>query len=309
MGNGWSSIARISADGEWLAFNSQATDLVPSIPDTNSASDVFLFHRPSGAISLITKAHGGERAANGSSWLEAMSRDGEWLVLGTLATDLAAGVEDRNGGGDVYLYQRSTGAVTLVSRAAGGGLSTGDGWATGHAVSDNGQHVTFGSSATNHVAGVQDSNNGEDAFLFNRLSGRSILVSRSARIANQTGDGFSAPRGLSADGKTILIASGASDLVTDAIDTNGRSDVFIYQEENGTPALISRSISDPTAIATPSEVSQPVLLSRDGRHVLFFSMAHDLAEDYSDGNGSVDAFISRIREDSLLRDGFEPALR
>ena len=52
--NGASHDPRMSGDGRWIVFESEATNLVPG--DTNGVTDVFLFDRVSGAISRISAA-------------------------------------------------------------------------------------------------------------------------------------------------------------------------------------------------------------------------------------------------------------
>ena len=59
--DGASHDPRMSGDGRWIVFESEAANLVPG--DTNGVTDVFLFDRVSGAISRISAARALSRSA------------------------------------------------------------------------------------------------------------------------------------------------------------------------------------------------------------------------------------------------------
>src|SRR5688572_26219154 len=74
----------------------------------------------------------------------------------------------------------------------------------------------------------------------------------------------------SADGRRVVFASGASDLVDD--DTNGRDDIFVRDRD----ARTTRRVSVSTAGAqTDSDSMQPAI-TPDGRFVVFLSYATNL---------------------------------
>jgi Tol biopolymer transport system component len=116
--NGSSYGAAISDDGRFVAFVSEATDLVKG--DTNHATDIYLYEARTGAISLVSRSDAG-RAANGASTQPAVSADGGVIVFQSDASDLACGGQcpaagrDINLVADVFAADRHSGAVRRIS--------------------------------------------------------------------------------------------------------------------------------------------------------------------------------------------------
>jgi len=52
--DGFSGAHVISADGNWIAFLSDATDLVPMQHNLGAGVDVFLFERATGTVTLVS---------------------------------------------------------------------------------------------------------------------------------------------------------------------------------------------------------------------------------------------------------------
>lgn len=71
----------ISADGRFVAYRSDAADLVPG--DTNNLFDIFLYDRSTGTTTLLTASRFGSRAANSRFFSPVFSGDGQSLVLRT----------------------------------------------------------------------------------------------------------------------------------------------------------------------------------------------------------------------------------
>jgi len=110
--NGPSTLGDLSGDGRYVAFASDATNLVAG--DTNGLTDVFLRDRVSGTTRLVSTAGA---PANGASYGGSVSDDGRYVAFGSDATNLAGGA------GGVFLRDLTTGAVTRVASGSGGGLS------------------------------------------------------------------------------------------------------------------------------------------------------------------------------------------
>jgi Tol biopolymer transport system component len=93
-GDGASSSASISADGRYVAFSSNSSNLVPD--DTNGMGDVFVFDRNTNTIERVSVATSGEEA-NGSSFYSKtpISADGRYVAFASFASNLVAG--DTNG--------------------------------------------------------------------------------------------------------------------------------------------------------------------------------------------------------------------
>ncbi|HWJ07688.1 MAG TPA: hypothetical protein VNS57_18060, partial [Steroidobacteraceae bacterium] len=90
----------ISADGRYVAFVSDVTDLVPG--DTNGMTDVFWRDRVAAKTERASVATNGAQA-NGPSIVGALSADGLHVAFVSAATNLVAG--DTNATADVYLHE------------------------------------------------------------------------------------------------------------------------------------------------------------------------------------------------------------
>jgi Tol biopolymer transport system component len=264
----------VSADGRYVVFSSSSPFAVPGQVDVNAQSDVFLLDRVSGAVALVSHVPGSPTtAANYLSGSAAISDDGQWVAFISRADNLVPGQTPTTGAYGVYVYERATGLVTLVSHAAGSSTTHGNGDATLTSITADGSHIVFESTATNHVAGQADTNGIWDVFLFTRATGQIVLVSRQAGSATATGNGSSGAGVISADGSVVAFASLATNL-TAAADFNGRSDVFLFDRASATVSLVSRSVVH--ANRTANFESDAPSVSQDGRFVAFASFAQDL---------------------------------
>jgi Tol biopolymer transport system component len=227
-GGGVSFGPSISADGQYVAYSSYASDLVSGFVDADGGlPDVFLFDRMSGASTLISHAQGlPARTANAGSSFAMISADGSAVAYFGLATNLALGQIDPNGGYDVFLWDRVGDETTLVSRAAASPTLAGNSESFNPSISANGSRVAFVSLSTDLVAGQSDANGVGDVFVFDRVRGTTVPVSRIPASATTTGNGSSGAPIISPDGNLVAFNSQASDLVT--TDTNGQKDAFLW---------------------------------------------------------------------------------
>lgn len=240
--NGSSDPVAISTDGRWIAFDSRGTDLVAGTSDSNGVDDVFLYDRIANASMLVSRnGSSAQVAASGASHAVAMSADGSRLLLRTDASDLLAGVNDLNGRSDAYVYDRGTGARTLVSRHVGMAGATADCASLPGALSADGNRVVFASNASDLVAGALPGvtypgcefligDQAMSVYVFELDSGTATLVSHAFDDPLRTGNAsavVASRNAISADGSVFAFISRASDLVTDMIDGNEANDAFI----------------------------------------------------------------------------------
>lgn len=285
---------RLSADGNWAVFTSEARNLLPGAPEPSSSSDVFLWSRKTGSLALVSHRSGQPNAPAGSSAGAEISADGGFVVFTSTAPDLVAGLTDANSGADVFLFQRSSGAVSLVSRASGSATTTAGGVGSRDPrISADGRWIAFASSGPDLVDGQIDDLFGLDAFLFDRVTGRTRLVSHtdgSPETAAGIVNDFKHLT-LSADGRWVAFVSKAEDLVRGQVDTNGVEDVFVYDRLSGTSALVSHTRDSPTR-ATPDPVASGFpSLSGDGRYIAYVSGAVDVVPRQTDVRYSGDVFL------------------
>jgi len=242
-GNGDSYDPSISADGLWVAFTSDATDLVAG--DTNDENDVFLLDVANDTIVAVTEGEAGSGHA-------AISADGAWVAFESNASDLVAG--DTNAAMDVFLHQRGTSTITRVS-------TPGDNHSEAVSISADGRYVAFESLATNLVAG--DTNNRRDIFVYDRVG------AAMTRVTN--GNDHSHQAALSGDGSVVAFQSTADDLVSG--DTNEVADIFaVVLSGGGTTRLVDGD-----------DYSANPVLSGTGRYVAFESAASNLVPTDTNG--------------------------
>jgi len=121
----------------------------------------------------------------------------------------------------VYFRDLATGDAKLVSRNLN--LSSpGAGRSTRPQMSYDGRFIVFASRANDLVSG--DANRSSDVFAYDRLRDTTLLLSAN-HTGTGSGNGSSMVPNLSADGRTVVFASAASDLTEG--DYNGTFDVFV----------------------------------------------------------------------------------
>ncbi|MGE0364072.1 MAG: TolB family protein, partial [Vicinamibacterales bacterium] len=247
----------ISSDGRFIAFASDATDLVAG--DTNGASDVFVHDLVTGRTTRVSlsSANGQPTAPGGappiSSGLPAISADGRLVAFSSTAANLTAG--DGNQLGDVFVRDTRMFLRGRVSLTDGGGQIARP--VTGRpAVSRNGWVAAFTTDAPGIVA--TDINGRADVFVHDV---HAADISR-ASVANGglEGGGGASPA-LNHDGTLVAFESPGTAFV--ANDTNGRPDVFVH--DRGTQRTYRVSVAGGGGEA--SGTSRVPALSAEGRVV------------------------------------------
>lgn len=214
--NGISQFGRISDDGRYVVFISNATNIVAG--KTNTYFEVFLRDRVAGTTTRITNATSGEVNADSYAVPE-ISGNGDFVVFSSWASNLVAG--DTNALYDAFLWNRVQGTILRVNVASDGTQANARVYNEGMGVSNDGRYVVYSSAATNLVAG--DTNGVEDVFVRDTALGTTTRVSVDGSGAQ--GNGASLRPLISADGRRIVFESAASNLVSG--DTNGAIDVFV----------------------------------------------------------------------------------
>ncbi len=274
-GNTASFGASISADGRFAAFQSDASDLVPG--DTNAASDTFVHDRLTGEVTRVSVDFGGTQA-DGDSWSPSISADGHFVTFESDATNLVTG--DTNSMRDIFVHDRTTGETTRASMNSYAKQAMwGDSFSP--SISADGRFVAFHSAANNLVLWGGDTNNRDDIFVHDRLTGNTTRASVDS--AGIQGDHNSRHPSLSADGRFVTFESFATNLV--AGDTNSNWDVFVYDLFTGETTRVS---VDSNGIQVGGISDSPVL-SADGRFVAFESSATTLVA--GDTNVIRDVFV------------------
>jgi len=260
----------LSADGRYLAFESTATNLVAAA--ANTQRDIFVRDRVTGVTELASRASNGSEG-NGASDSAALSGDGRYIAFSSYASNLVAG--DTNGRKDIFLLDRQTGAMRIVSRVPGGALGNGN--SSTPVVSADGWFVAFVSFATNLVSG--DTNANADVFVYDREADSLVLASRAGD--GSLGNGTAENPVISADGRFIAFASSAANLV--AGDTNGMRDIFRWDRLSGHVRRVSLS----SAGVQGNGSSGDPAISADGGLVVFHSLASNLVPGDTNAKGDI----------------------
>ncbi|GIF02166.1 hypothetical protein Ari01nite_96300 [Paractinoplanes rishiriensis] len=275
-GDGISGWPSVSADGRYVAFESEAANLVPG--DVNGTTDVFVHDRLLGTtVRPVTSLATGH--PQDGLYGAAISADGRYLSFTSWAPDLVPG--DTNNTSDVFLLELATGAIERINLTSGGAEATG-GISWGSDLSADGRFVTFTSRAGNLLPG-RDKNHtrGADAFVRDRLTGTTTLVSVAQDGLN--GHWPSYDRGISADGRYVAFTSSATDLLPDGAQVIG---LYVRDLQTGTTTRETlSSAGDPASIAGLHTAT----LSRDGRYVTFDTARNDVVP--GDANNARDIFV------------------
>ena len=263
----WAGAPGISADGRYVVFCSDATNLTPDTPP-NSAN-VFLRDRAAGTTELMSVTSSGN-PIGGTNWKPSISADGQ--VVAWVSLDA--------------VYVRDVGSETTerVDVSPTGEPADDGALDTPPALSANGRFVAFTSQAMNLVRG--DTNYHADVFVRDRAKGITERVSVSS-AGRQVGGGGLGPA-ISADGRLVVFSSDAAKLVPG--DTNQERDVFVHNRATDTTRRVSISSTGRQGnSASGSWLWEPSPMSADGRFIAFISYASNLVP--GDTNARIDVFV------------------
>ncbi len=264
----------INADGRYVAFYSEASDLVQG--DGNHVPDIFVRDMVAGTTVRASVDTGGGDP-NNVSYGPSVSADGRYVAFYSYASDLVQG--DGNGAPDIFVRDLVAGTTVQASVDTGGGDPHGSSYEP--AISADGLYVAFFSWASDLIQ--RDRNRLPDIFV------RDLVAGTTVRASVDTGGGdpnnVSYGPSVSADGRYVAFYSWASDLVPGG--GNGFSHIFVRDLVAGTTVRASVD----TGGGDPNGGSYDPVISADGRYVASSSNAGDLVPGRGD-KGS-DVFIAR----------------
>jgi hypothetical protein len=227
--------------------------------------------------SQVSVAQNGTQS-DGTSVYSAVSGDGQYVAFYSSATNLSdpAG----NGSNQIFVKNINTGEVEIASVSSSEIQGTGSSYAA--ALSEDGNVVVFASAATNLVAG--DSNGVTDIFVRDRSSGTTRRANLASDQSQATGTSSAYSLAVSADGRYVLFASSASNLVGAGVDTNSVRDVFLRDMQSLSTQRVSvradGSQNSGSGCDSPS-------MSADASVVAFVSDDGSLVDDDSGSNEDV----------------------
>jgi len=274
QGNRGSYSASISPDGRFVAFDSNAANLVPG--GTNSSRDIYVRDTLTNTTTRVSFDSAGNQA-NSPSYSASISAEGRFVALRSSASNLVPG--DTNNTVDIFVRDTLTNTTTRVSVDSAG--NQGNNRSVGSSISADGRFVAFDSDASNIVPG--DTNGQRDIFVRDTLTNTTTRVSvdSASNQANSNSDDAS----ISADGRFVAFTSEASNLVPG--DTNNTVDIFVRDTLTNTTTRVSVDSAGNQGNRSSSSPS----ISADGQFVAFSSLASNLVEDTND---SYDIFVVDI---------------
>ncbi len=289
--NGASSAASISGDGRFVAFASDATNLVRG--DSNRARDVFVRDLKTGRTVRVSVSSSGAQA-NGASVpnpldqvaAPSISGDGRLVTFGSGASNLVAG--DTNRAEDCFVHNLQTLRTQRVSVSATGAQGTGQ--CGQPVISGDGQSVAF-ISTSRLMAG--DTGQTSEIFVRNLKTGQLREVSKSSAGAEGNGPSFRPT--ISYDGRLVAFESQASNLV--AGDTNNAIDVFVF--DTRTEQLRRLSVGTGGQGNENSFAGAQPSISLNDRYIVFYTNATNLVA--GDSNLSAGVILCDLRTGTLRR--------
>jgi len=217
QGNSTSNQPFISADGRFVAFTSEASNLIDN--DTNEAWDIFVHDRANHTTERISVASNGNQA-DGDSEVPSISRDGRFVAFTSQADNLDS--NDANELIDIFVHDRVNHTTELISVASNGNQGNGQSWLS--FISADGRFVAFSSDASNLVH--NDTNENRDIFVHVRANHTTERVS--VDRYGFEGDHDSDFPVISADGRIVAFHSWASNLTVNKISVQ---DVFVRDRD------------------------------------------------------------------------------
>src|SRR5208282_954674 len=285
-GNGSSIPGQASTNGQFVVFQSDASNLVPN--DTNGVTDIFVRDLVAGTTTLVSVSTNGG-PANGASTDPVMTPDGRYVAFISSASNLVPG--DTNGIPDVFVRDLVAGTNCLVSVGALLPSGSANPVMATPVITPDGRYVAFFSSAINLVSTVPGTSTGE-VFVRDRLAGTTTWASTNAATIVSATLGLSGmpayhPQ-LSDDGRYVAFKAGS---------TTPWSAVVILQYDSTAATTTVVNTNGVGWIVDIDDNGGPEM-TPDGRFIAFARNEGALGSGYS----SVHVWDSQAAVDTLVSD-------
>jgi hypothetical protein len=263
----------ISGNGQYVVFSSAATNLVAGLPAPEPEEHPLHVYRrnlQTGETALVDRVtgFGGAILDERGAHAEAISEDG----LHVLFRDHVEDLEDPSGTHEpglqtVYVRDMQTGTTTAVSRASDPAGPLANENSLGRSISPDGHYVTFESSATNLVPGIE-SNTASQVYLRDLQANTTTLVSKAP--AGEAGNEASEePILAGADGCEVAFESAATNLYPAAAVSAPQIYLTDLCASPVSTMLVSRADGEEGAPVDEGGGVTALGASEDGRYILF----------------------------------------
>ena len=274
--------ASVSADGRYVAFTSNASNLTAD--DKNHYADVFVRDRLLDTTTLVSVAATGTTGGDGDSTTPTISADGRYVAFQSAATNLTTTPTAYT---NVYVRDLVAGTTTLVSATPTGqpGHFGGD----SPRISADGSSVVFASESDDLVP--NDTSPDKQIFVATLRPRSMAMVSVSS--AGTVGTDNSIYAAISATGRYVAFQSVATNLTGST--TGAHSQVYLRDQVAGTTVMVSAM----DAMHGGDDDSIRPSVSADGQYVAFQSLATDLGP--YDGNTLQDVYVRDVTTRTTVR--------
>ena len=288
-GNNDSSHPSISSDGRYVAFQSQASNLVPS--DTNGQAnsaqgqDIFVYDRQAHTMERVSLTDGGGEADQASE-NPSISGDGNFVAFDSPASNLVSGFV--HGPVNVYITNRGLhtiqGVTVPISDPAAIRSTLNPVFAR------DGSALVFELAVT-RLAFTPPAYSYRDIYVFDLASRTLTRVSGTSAGLAANGSQSSSPS-ISDDGQKIAFQSNLKNL--NFYDLNNALDVFVFDRSTGKTRLVS---VDQTGQNLGSQDATSPAISGDGQHVAFQTHSDNLVTPPTDGGQHI--FMKDLSSDAV----------
>lgn len=283
QGTGISGSPRLSTDGRFLAFQTNAFNLTGD-PALNF--QVVLKDTATGAVDVVSRSPLGPPGNGGAFSSGWPSEDGRYVAFSSTATNLVA--PDGNGNlADAFVFDRQLNAIERVSISSAGVQGNERTFVAD--MTPDGRFVVMETLASNLVP--NDLNQTWDVILRDRVSNTTERISVTA--ANSEPNGSSRGARISADGRYVAFGSSATNIVPNI--SNGFTNIYIRDRLAGTVTRIGMGLAG----AQPGGNSDVFGISASGSRVLIRSNAFNLVP--NDWNGKSDFFLLDLGQGTTTR--------
>jgi len=222
-GDKWSSEPDISGDGEYVVFETEATNLAPD-GDTAPHGGIHIYDVENKKIVHVIRANSSAPYPNNFSRYPHITTDSRYVIFNSYAENLVD--EDETDGEsepDLFRFDTITGDIKRIDVRASSYSSV----PTQSSISDDGRYVVFSSTIDGMV--LEDSNGKEDVFIYDVSTDTLSLI-----LPNSTKSNYDPV--ISADGNFISYI-----LITPVDENTNNYDAYLYDRVNNTHLLISKN--------------------------------------------------------------------
>jgi Tol biopolymer transport system component len=261
-GDAVSSSPAISANGRFVTFVSQSTNLVAGV----SGQQVYLRDHQTGQTILVSKSSSGVTSNGLVNSSPAISGDGQFIAFVSNGTNVVTSVT----GQQIYLHDRVASTTSLISQDNSVTPVPGNSTSVTPDISADGRYIVFASVATNLGA----AGGSQQIYIHDRLTGANGTTSVISKDSGATaGNGNSSTPSMSGDGQFVAFMSLATNLVASV---SGQQ-IYLHDRNtgvNGTNSLVSQD-NNGSPVQGNGASSVPSI-SSNGQVITFASLATNL---------------------------------